>query len=422
MFDQIQKAEDLLSGAVAELDPEVLDPAAARKLVEQFARIERLAAGGKTLALRRVETSGAWRVTGERSAAHWVARRTGTSVGNAINTIETAKRLAELPATDQALRAGKLSEVQAKEIASAAAASPAAEQGLLKAAEVEGVAGLKERCARVRAAADTDELERNEAIRRSRYLRHWSDSQGAFRLDGRFTPDAGARILAALEPYVQKIFAAARKEKRLESYESFRADALESMARDSAESTEEGTARKGPPAMIHVRVDHSALVRGSTQEGEVCEIPGVGPIPVATARTLAADAFIAAILSDGADIKAVAHLGRNIPSKLRTALLARDPKCVVPGCEETRRLEIDHITPVAKGGETRLDNLARLCVWHHYLKTHQGYRLSGIPGKWEWVHPFRSERGDEGPDFEDPDENENSLLPDVSSGAWGRGP
>lgn len=129
----------------------------------------------------------------------------------------------------------------------------------------------------------------------------------------------------------------------------------------------------------------------------MCEIPGIGPIPVATARALANDAFLAAILTDGIDIKAVAHLGRNITAALRTALIARDPKCVVPGCEERQRLQIDHIVPVEDNGETRLDNLARLCIWHHYLKTHQGYRLVGQPEKWEWKHPFKPGPREENP-------------------------
>jgi hypothetical protein len=53
---------------------------------------------------------------------------------------------------------------------------------------------------------------------------------------------------------------------------------------------------------------------------------------------------------------------------LRTALEARDPTCVVPGCNKRRDLEIDHIVPFAAGGETKLDNLARLCRWHHAEK------------------------------------------------------
>lgn len=93
------------------------------------------------------------------------------------------------------------------------------------------------------------------------------------------------------------------------------------------------------------------------------------------------------LVTDGADVKTVAHAGRTIPARLRTALEARDPVCVVPGCDVMRGLEIDHRVPWAHDGPTQLDNLARLCGWHHYLKTHQGFRLSGGPGDWRWSAP-----------------------------------
>ncbi|HZA27975.1 MAG TPA: HNH endonuclease, partial [Actinomycetota bacterium] len=113
----------------------------------------------------------------------------------------------------------------------------------------------------------------------------------------------------------------------------------------------------------------------------ICEIPGVGPIPVATARALSSDAILAAVLTEGADVKAVSHLGRTIPARLRTALEARDPECVVPGCHSRYRLEIDHVKPLAEGGRTSLDNLARMCRPHHHMKTILGFGLEGSPGK-----------------------------------------
>ena len=114
-----------------------------------FATIEKLAGAGKALAARRVADSNLWRGAGERSAAHWLARRSGTSIGNAMATIETAARLDELPAVDAAVRSGELSAVQANEIASAAAADPGAAAELVAVARDNGVAGLRDKCQRV---------------------------------------------------------------------------------------------------------------------------------------------------------------------------------------------------------------------------------------------------------------------------------
>ena len=88
---------------------------------------------------------------------------------------------------------------------------------------------------------------------------------------------------------------------------------------------------------------------------------------------------------DGVDVQRVAHAGRTIPAALRTALEARDVTCAVPGCNKRRDLEIDHLLPIADGGTTSLENLVRLCRWHHAQKTHHGWRLEGPPGDRQWV-------------------------------------
>ncbi len=143
----------------------------------------------------------------------------------------------------------------------------------------------------------------------------------------------------------------------------------------------------GPRAAVAVRVDHAAWVRGHTEGGEVCDIAGIGPIPVATARALANDGVLKVVVTKGVDVVAVAHAGRTIPAHVRTALEARDPRCVIPGCDVGDRLEIDHLLAFAEGGPTTLDNLARICHRHHYLKTHQGWVLGGGPGAWTWDRP-----------------------------------
>ena len=127
--------------------------------------------------------------------------------------------------------------------------------------------------------------------------------------------------------------------------------------------------------MVHVRVDHQALVRGRVEAGEVCEIPGVGPIPVEVARRLAVDSILSVLVIDGVDVTAVAYAGRTIPASIRRALRTRSGRALVPGCGLGEGLEIDHIEPFAQGGTTTLANLVRLCHWHHYLKTHHRYRL-----------------------------------------------
>ena len=63
--------------------------------------------------------------------------------------------------------------------------------------------------------------------------------------------------------------------------------------------------------------------------------------------------------------------GRHIPKALRRFIAERDGYCCTftspdgHRCGETRALQIDHITPLAQGGETRADNLRLLCAHHN---------------------------------------------------------
>ena len=374
--DAIDVVRDLVSSS--EMDRMAADDAAA--LVESFAELERLAVAGRTLAGRRIERSRIWSDEGYRTPARWMAAKAQTTVAAAITTIETGRRLEELPAVREAVRSGSLSAMQAAEISAAAAADPAAEGSLLEAARVESVSRLREQCRQVIAAASRDE-DADERIHRSRYLRSWLEADGAFRLDARLTPDAGARVMSVVEAHAKRLMEQARRAGSKERAEAYAADALVCLA---------DTGTSGPRAVVHVHVDQAAWERGHVEQGESCRIAGVGPVSVQAARRLAREGIVKAVLTDEADVRGVAHLGRTIPARLRTALEARDVTCVVPGCDERDDLEIDHVVPYAEGGATRLDNLARLCGWHHALKTYRGWRLDGGPGRWSFYKPTRA--------------------------------
>jgi HNH endonuclease len=211
-------------------------------------------------------------------------------------------------------------------------------------------------------------------------LRLWFEGDGAVRLDALLAPDDAAPLVAVVQGRAAALQEQARRSGHSERAEAYAADALVGLAKGEA----------GPTTVLHLNADAEAWERGHTQAGETCAIEGVGPIPVASARRLAAQGIVKAVLSDGADVTAVAHVGRHIPARIRTALEARDPTCVVPGCDMRLDLEIDHIIPVSARGPTKLSNLARLCRHHHFLKTHRGWRLGGEPGAWTFTEPGRS--------------------------------
>jgi hypothetical protein len=205
----------------------------------------------------------------------------------------------------------------------------------------------------------------------------------------------GALVKAALAPFEDSIFKQARKSGAHERPESYAADALMALCEKATtqQSSESGGKSSRPNAVINIRVDIDALKRGHTEHGEICEIAGVGPIPVAAATEYLGEAFFKLLVMDGIDIKTIAHMGRAIPAPLRTAVEERDRVCQVPTCDMSVGLEIDHIKPFSEGGPASLENLVRLCKRHHLQKTHDGYRLEKIKGetgtdrRWAWRSP-----------------------------------
>jgi hypothetical protein len=391
MFDRVERrvgraerARQELREVVAGFDPSLVDPDTAKTLVECFAEIERLAAAGKMLAAGRVAGTKVWADGGHRSTAEWLAATAGTTVGSAIEVLATAERLEVLPAVADAVRSGGLSEIQAREVTAAAAADPGAEEQLLAAAEADGVAGLRAECRRVVAAAMTREEQeaRYERIGRRRYHRSWTDQEGAFCYAGRTTADQGMLIKQAVHAETDRIFRTAYREGRRESEDAYALDALAAICERAARpraGTTGSAAKPGPKVLGQLRVDVTALRRGHTNAGETCEIAGVGPVPVGTARELLSDALLQIVITDGVDVKSIVHAGRTIRGPIRSALAWMYRDCAVAGCHRTR-LENHHTGPgYAVTRRTRLDELVPLCHHHHDLITNHAWQLMRRP-------------------------------------------
>lgn len=405
MSKRLDAVREEIAAIVAAADASCADGNDAKAAVETFAAIERYAVAGKTIYMRRVAETGVWAKQGDRSPEHWLARVSGTPIGEAAGTLETAARLDELPATEDALRAGKLSRIQANEVTAAATADPDAEARLLRDAKHQSVKTLRQECARVKAAARPDDVEHYLRVKRERQLRSWEDHDGAH-LHLQSTPDDIATVLTAIKPYERELFEAARKRDEHEPFAAYAADALVAIARDSL-SGSASPGRRLPRAELRLRVDLPAFERGTTEPGEVCEIPGIGPVPVVLARSVASDAIIDLIVTQGVDVKAIVSAGRTVPRAVQLALEERYPTCAKWDCDVDHGLENDHLTGFALTHDTRLEDLVRWCRDHHQLKTHRGYApVRRADGHWDLVPPDRPPPADPSP----PDATDRELA------------
>jgi hypothetical protein len=366
---------DSARAAAARVEPDALTPGDATRQWQAWSELARLAQGAATLLARRVADCAAWQAAGFRSAAEAVAAATGTSVAAARTILETSEHLRDLEVVAGAVRAGALSAPKIEAVVAAAAVAPDQQSALVATAASTSLHETREACSRVRAAAEGDEA--YERVRRDRQCREWHDPGGGWNLHARGPLDGGNEIRATLDAIVGEVFANARASGEREPREAYAFDALVLMARRArGAEPAPATSRDRKPLGI-LRVDLAALQRGQVEGDELCELAGLGPIPVARARELLGDAVLKLVITRGTDVAHVTHLGRGPTAAQRVALLWESPQCRVAGCHSLR-LEIDHRTPWAQTRQTRLRDLDPLCTHHHALKTHGDWAL--VPG------------------------------------------
>ena len=365
----------------ADLDPDAVPLAEAPGLWQRLDEIERLAAGAKALLARRVEESNRWRAEGDRTAAHYLARKAGSSVGAAKATLDTSKRLASLPRVAEAVRSGELSAAQAEVVADAAAVDPRSEERLLLTARRRTLGELREACARTKAAADRDAEARYARIHAERSCRRRTTTDGAGEVLYRSTVDEVAEVWSVIQAHANRAFETARSAGRHEPSDAYAADGLLALARTG------GGGKVTPPKVI-ARIDWDAFVRGFPIDGEVSEIAGIGPVPVSLIRAMAqsGDAFLAAVVTRGHDVATVADLGRRPTAFQRTGLEWAGLVCTREGCGSSD-VEIDHRDDYAATKITALRLLDPLCRHDHKLKTYQGWALVPGVGKRPFVPP-----------------------------------
>jgi hypothetical protein len=268
---------------VGNLDPDAVPVCDALDLWCEFDDIERRAASAKMLLARRVEAAGAWRHEGYRSVAEQLAARAGTSVSAARSMLETSQRVAEQPKVEQALRAGELSTAKVGLVAGAVEIVPEAVDDLLELAKTAPVAKVRDASLRAKASVGRDET--HARIRRERMLHEYTDAEGAWVLRARGPAEAGAAFRAAITPIIDEYFTRKCPPEDREPREALAFDALVELATRQ----QPVEAKQSRRYLGLVRVDLEAMQRGAVEGDEVCEISGLGPIPVRVAQELLGD-------------------------------------------------------------------------------------------------------------------------------------
>ena len=315
----------------------------------------------------------------------------GTSVGAARSNLDTSNALRDLPEVAGSLLEGTISADQGHVIAGAARHNPKAQRHLITKAQTGNMVDLRGEAAKVKAEADRDPDATHARLHRERRASRFTDDDGARQWRLRAPVDELAELEAEIDRLTDQIFRQRCSNGTLEPRDAYALDAFAEMARRSRRADGPATGkstRTNPAHLALLRLDITTLWRGYVQGDELCEITGLGPIPVAIARQLLGDAVIKLIITNGVDVAHVTSLTRGPTQAMRYAHLWTSPTCSVEGCSRTI-IEYDHIygAEYKATRHTRLAETAPLCGGHHDLHTSQGWALLAGSGQRPMVPP-----------------------------------
>ena len=339
----------------AQADPALLTGASAATTAERLAVVNRRLSAKQASMAARAADANAYAARA-RSAEDWLARHNGTSRSEAKRAIDTARRMAECPLAAEAFDRGELSIAEADAVSSAALVDPGAERSLLGAAtSTHDLGKVREQADRVKRAARSaeDEAARLARLRAGRSWREFTTADGHRAVDAKFVPDDWAKVLPIIDAFTEAQFTAARTAGRRDRHDAYRNDgvlaafaaagayigltpptvtpagspaapatvALRPFDHDPTTPTSTATTPTNVPVAIPDRVrwnvcvivDAIALKRGYAAPGEMCDIPGIGPISVERARELMDDAIVDILIHDTVDIRAYASATRHKP-------------------------------------------------------------------------------------------------------------
>ena len=333
--------------------------------------------------IREFDTRGGWN-NGFRSCAAWLSWRVGLDIGAARERVRVAHALETLPRLAQALARGELS--YAKVRALTRVATPEIEERLLavgRAGTADHVERIVRGWRRMDRKAEAQEDARRHA-RRELYMYQGDDGMVVIR--GRLAPEVGALLAQALSAARETLYKRTRARAGTVSSPDISAETL-TMAQQQADAMgllaetalHHGIDPGVPGERYQVVVHVDAPVLAEPDAPGQSALDDGARVSAETSRRLACDAS-RVVMHHGRDgrVVEVAARTRTIPPALRRALHHRDRGCRFPGCG-SRFGQGHHIHHWARGGPTKLSNLAMLCRRHHRAVHEEGYQVDRHP-------------------------------------------
>ena len=404
--------------ALLDTDAGAIDDAELKDLLRELVRLRGRLDAVESSLIGELDHRRCYADDGAVSAKAWLAHETGIARGAAGARVLLAKRLRRMPQTAEALRAGGVTEAHARSMGrcltprtvAAFERDEAMLVGVAEQLEADDFDVAVTHWLRLHDAEGADPgAGRESTVRASRTL------DGRVRIDGDLDCGDGAELLAELDAVRDELW---RADQRLEdgdplkarSHSERTAAALIEMARRSSTVRSPDRLDDSEPESVPPNPEPAG---GDTVEGEA---PGGGrprrPQLLVVVDLDERTGTSSAALEDGtllprevlerwscdASWARVVMSGRSLPIDLgaatyspsaaqRRALIARDRRCVVPGCRRPPRwCEAHHVVPWPHG-PTDLSNLVLMCARHHKVIHAGGLMLVRGDDRWQVVRP-----------------------------------
>ncbi|WP_419919956.1 DUF222 domain-containing protein [Candidatus Poriferisocius sp.] len=290
----------------------------------------------------------------------------------------TARRLKELPATLDGVKAGGFSIDHARLMGESHGRVPlsrAQEDDLINKAKTEDLDKFRKTLARQEDdRRGTDGESQHDQQRRRRKAAVFNGDDGMVVLHAELDRITGERVKTAMDGMCDRMFRDDSKNGSDRTHQQRAADALAALITQTpgkhpktvAGCSDNGSDVVVQPTTLLVKVDYDLLTGQLKNAGLIDDTP----ISMEELRLIACDAALipAIFTAEGIPL----YLGRKQRSatqKQKLALYARDKHCVNCGLRATA-CDVHHIKPWEHGGKTSINNLVLLCPTCH-AETHK---------------------------------------------------
>jgi hypothetical protein len=321
--------------------------------------------------VRELDDRFGWKQWGFKTCAEWLAWRSEIGLSAAREKVRIAHALRGLPLISAAFAEGRLSYSKVRAITRV---TDVRHEDLLLAYALSTTAeNVEERCRQMRNVAPESVHDSRRAWGR-RSLIMWRDqARGTLRFTVEVPIEEGELIARAIDCAVAAgevttdIDPSVAEESRRSTWRAQQADALLAVVRsylDGGRDGEGGSTADRYQVVVHA--DAKSL-RGGV---------GRSDLPIETVKRLLCDcSFVTVFEDEKGNPLDVGRKQRTVSTQLRRALYARDRGCTFPGCPRKRYLDGHHLEHWINGGETKPENMALLCTYHHRVLHEGGFSI-----------------------------------------------